>query len=119
MKAKNYLLTQNAELKANRRVFPRRDANCPIIAHVRPRAREEHIGVPCWMVNLCEDGCLITSDHFPHRVEDVALTIPGVQGKVRGKVRAQGKYTLNVRFSKLLKPDAVEMIARIKTIPKS
>lgn len=118
MKSKNYLITQGLEHKAERRVFPRRDANCPVIAHVRPRAREEHIGVPCWMVNLCEDGCLLTSDHFPHRVEDVSLTIPGIDVKVRAKVRAQGKFTLNVRFSKLLKPDVVEMIARIKTIPK-
>ncbi|MCZ4287381.1 hypothetical protein [Hoeflea alexandrii] len=119
MKPKNYLITQSLdEIKDERRVFPRRDANCPVIARVRQRGREEEISVPCWMVNLCEDGCLLTSDYFPRRIDDVRLTIPGIIDQVRGKARSQGKFTINVKFSKLLKVDIVEMVGRIKTIPK-
>ena len=119
MKSKNYMITQTGEAaKDKRRVFPRRDANCPVIARVRQREREEQTSVPCWLVNLCEDGCLITSDYFPHKVDEVSLTIPGISSKVRGKARAQGKYTINVRFSKLLQSEVVDMVARIKTIPK-
>lgn len=118
MKPRKYAITQLGEAKPIRRVYPRRDANCPIIAHVRPREQEAHIGVPCWLVNLCEEGCLITSDYFPRRVEEVYLTIPGVPHKMRGKVRAQGNFTMNIKFAKLLPTDVVEMVARIKTIPK-
>jgi len=119
MKPKNYMMTRSgADLKDTRRVFPRRDANCPVIARVRQREREEQISVPCWMVNLCEDGCLLSSDHMPRKVDDVILTIPGISAPVRGKARAQGEHTVNVRFTKLLKTEMVEMVARIKTIPK-
>lgn len=119
MKPRNYMLTRSGEgLKEKKRVYPRRDANCPVIARVRQREREEQISVPCWMVNLCEDGCLLSSDYFPHKVDEVNLTIPGISSPVRGKARAQGAHTVNVKFTKLLKPDVVEMVARIKTIPK-
>ena len=119
MKPRNYMLTRTSvELKEKRRVFPRRDANCPVIARVRLRSRQEQIQVPCWLVNLSEDGCLLSSDHFPHRVDDIHLTIPGVGTPVHGKPRAQGQHTINVRFSKLLKIEVVDMIARIRTIPK-
>lgn len=117
MTPKNYMLTQPDELlKDKRRVYPRRDANCPVIALVRQREREEKISVPCWLVNLCEDGCLLTSDYFPHKVEEITLTIPGVKTKVRGKARSQGKFTINVKFTKLLKTEVVDMVGRIKTI---
>ncbi len=119
MRPKNYMITQyGEEIKDKRRVYPRRDANCPVIALVRQREREETISVPCWLVNLCEDGCLLTSDYFPHKVEEIQLTIPGVKSKVRGKARSQGKFTINVKFSKLLKTEVVNMVGRIKTIPK-
>lgn len=118
MKPKNYMITHASEgVKNNRRIYPRRDANCPVIARVRQREREAETSVPCWLVNLCEDGCLLTSDYFPHKIEDVSLTIPGIAGKVRGKARSQGKFTINVKFSKLLKNESVDMVARIKTIP--
>jgi len=120
MKPKNYMLTRSGEeLKDPRRVYPRRDANCPVIARVRQREREEQISVPSWLINICEDGCLLSSDHFPRRIDDVALTIPGISSPVRGKARAQGKYTVNVRFTKLLTVEVVNMVARIKTISKS
>lgn len=120
MKPKNYLITQSiGEAKPERRVYPRRDANCPVIARIRQRGREDELSVPCWMVNLCEDGCLLTSDYFPRKVEDVSLTIPGIPTKVRGKARSQGKFTINVKFSKLLKVEVVDMVGRIKTISKS
>ncbi len=119
MKPRNYMLTRTSvELKDKRRVFPRRDANCPVIARVRQRGREEQVSVPCWLVNLCEDGCLLSSDHFPHKVDDVNLTIPGISTPVHGKARTQGQHTINVKFSKLLKIEVVDMVARIRTIPK-
>jgi hypothetical protein len=49
----------------------------------------------------------------------VSLTIPGISTKVRGKARTQGKFTVNVKFSKLLKIEIVDMVGRIRTIPKS
>lgn len=118
MRPKNYALTQLGA-KADRRIFLRRDANCPIIAHVRRRNSDEHIAVPCWLVNLCEDGCLVTSDYFPSRVEDIYIVVPGLGSKVHGKARSQGNYTLNVKFSTLLTSDIVDKIGRIKTIPKT
>lgn len=120
MKPRNYLLTRTAEAaRETRRVYPRRDANCPVIARVRQRDREEQVSVPCWLVNLCEDGGLLSSDHFPRRIEEINLTIPGISSPVRGKVRSQGEFTLNVKFTKLLKIETVDMVARIKTIPKT
>lgn len=120
MKPKNYMLTRSGEgLKDTRRVYPRRDANCPVIARVRQREREEQVSVPCWLINLCEDGCMLTSDHFPRKVDEVILTIPGISSPVRGKARSQGKFTINVKFTKLLKVETVDMVARIKTIPKT
>ncbi|MDF1609018.1 hypothetical protein PZ897_12605 [Hoeflea sp. YIM 152468] len=118
-KPKKYAITQIGERKDNRRVYPRRDANCPVIAQIRPRDRKTYKSVPSWMVNLCEDGCLLTSDHFPSKAEDIYLTIPGVPERVHAKARTQGKFTLNVKFTELLTPEIVEMIARIKTIPKT
>ncbi|MGJ8571056.1 MAG: hypothetical protein ACSHXI_10205 [Hoeflea sp.] len=119
MKPRNYMLTRSSEeLKEKRRVFPRRDANCPVIARVRQRESEGLISVPCWMVNLCEDGCLLSSDHFPRRVDEINLTIPGISTPVRGKAKAQGAHTVNVRFTKLLQTEVVEMVARIRTIAK-
>ena len=119
MQPKRYALTQLGELKDPRRVYLRRDANCPVIVHARRREGEDHIAVPSWMVNLCEDGCLVTSDHFPKKAEDVYIIVPGLGSKVHGKVRTQGKYTLNVKFTTLLTADVVAKIARIKTVPKS
>ncbi|SOE18875.1 hypothetical protein SAMN05877838_3820 [Hoeflea halophila] len=119
MKPKNYLLTRSGEeLKETRRVYPRRDANCPVIARVRQRGREEQVSVPCWLVNLCEEGCMLTSDHFPRKIDEVHLTIPGISTPVRGRISSQGKFTINVRFAKLLKVQTVDVVARIKTIPK-
>lgn len=120
MKPKNYLLTRSGvELKETRRVYPRRDANCPVIARIRQREREEQVSVPCWLVNLCEDGCMLTSDHFPRKIDEVHLTIPGISSPVRGKVRSQGKFTINVSFAKLLRVETVDMVARIKPVPRT
>lgn len=118
-KPKKYAITQIGELRDNRRIYPRRDANCPVIAQVRSEKRKTHKSVPSWMVNLCEEGCLLTSDYFPPKAEDILLTIPGVPSKVHGKARSQGKFTINVKFAELLSPEIVDMIARIKTIPKT
>ncbi|MBU4529451.1 MAG: hypothetical protein KUA43_10085 [Hoeflea sp.] len=119
MQPKRYELTQLGGAKENRRVYPRRDANCPVIAHVRRRHADEHVAVPCWLVNLSEDGCLVTSDYFPSKVEDLYIIIPGLGSKVHGKARSQGNYTLNVKFTTLLTPDIVGKIGRITVIPKS
>ena len=120
MASRNYLITQaSVDRKEKRRVYPRRDANCPVIARVRQRERKEEVSIPCWLVNLCEDGCLVISDYFPSRIEDITLTIPGMGQKVRGKARGQGDYTINVKFAKLLETALVERIARLKTVQKS
>ena len=119
MQPKRYALTQLGGLKDPRRVYVRRDANCPVITHVRQRDGDDHVAVPSWMVNICEDGCLLTSDYFPAKAEDVYIIIPGLGAKVHGKARTQGRYTINVKFTTLLTGDIVDKVARIKTIPKS
>ncbi|MDZ7601013.1 MAG: hypothetical protein U1A06_06535 [Hoeflea sp.] len=119
MQPKRYALTQLGDAKDGRRIYVRRDANCPVITHVRKRDGDEHIAVPSWLVNLCEDGCLLTSDYFPSRAEDVYIIIPGLGSKVHGKARSQGRYTINVKFTTLLTTDIVNKIGRIKTIPKT
>ena len=116
MQPKRHALTQLGE--AGRRVFPRRDANCPVITHARGRKEDGHVAVPSWLVNLSEDGCLVTSDHFPKAVHDVYLVIPGLKSRVHGKVKGQGKYTLHVEFTTLLAADVVDRIGRIKTLAK-
>ena len=119
MQPKRYALTQLGELRDGRRAFIRRDANCPVITHVRRRDSDEHIAVPCWLVNISEDGCLVTSDYFPSKAEDVYIIIPGLGSKVHGKARAQGNYTINVKFTTNLTTDIVDKIGRIKTVSKS
>ncbi|MEP3438409.1 MAG: hypothetical protein ABJN75_16755 [Hoeflea sp.] len=119
MEPKNHALTRLGNLKDREAVYLRRDANCPVITHVRRRDGDEHIAVPSWLVNLSEDGCLITSDYFPKKAEDVYIIIPGLGSKVHGKARSQGNYTLNIKFTTLLTSEIVGKIARIKTIPKS
>jgi len=119
MQPKKHALTQLGENANARRVYARRDTNCPVIVHVRKRNAEERVAVPSWMVNICEDGCLITSDYFPYKVVDVYIIIPGFGSKVLGSVKNQGKYTLNINFSTLLPADIVDKVARIKTIPKT
>ncbi|MCY0146917.1 hypothetical protein OEG84_04090 [Hoeflea sp. G2-23] len=119
MQPKKYALTRLGEFEQARRVYFRRDTNCPIIAHVGRPYTDTRTAVPSWMVNLSEDGCLITSDYFPARAEDVYIIIPGLGSKVHGVVRSQGEYTLNVKFKTLLTADVVDKVARIKTIPKN
>lgn len=119
MQPKSYALTRLGDAENPRRVYARRDTNCPVIVHVRRRCADDRIGVPSWMVNICEDGCLITSDYFPDQVEDVYIIIPGFGSKLYGLVKGQGNYTLNVKFSTLLPADIVDKVARIKTIVKS
>lgn len=118
MQIKRHALTQIGDGN-DRRVYFRRDTNCPVIAHVRQRQSEERIAVPSWMVNISEDGCLLTSDHFPNRVKDAYIIVPGFGAKVFGIVRNQGNYTLNFKLSPLLPADLIEKIARIKTVPKT
>ncbi|AKI00669.1 hypothetical protein IMCC20628_01963 [Hoeflea sp. IMCC20628] len=119
MQPKKHALTQLGENRSPNRVYARRDTNCPVIVHVRKRNAEERIAVPSWMVNICEDGCLITSDYLPYKVEDVYIIIPGFGSKVHGLVKNQGKFTLNIKFSTLLPADIVDKVARIKTIAKT
>ena len=119
MQPKRYALTQLGGPVVERRAYVRRDANCPVIAHVGRSGAEKRTAVPCWMVNICEDGCLITSDSFPPNVADVYIIIPGLGAKVHGQMRNQGDYTLNLKFTTLLTPDVVDTVARITLVPKS
>ncbi|WP_422370112.1 hypothetical protein [Hoeflea sp.] len=118
MQGKRHALTRLGEASSERRVHFRRDANCPVIAHARNREGESRIAVPCWMVNLSEEGCLLTSDHFPPRIIDIYLIIPGLGAKVHGVARTQGEYTVNVRFTAKLTADVINKVARIKTVAR-
>lgn len=118
MQGKRHALTQLGDAPREKRVHFRRDANCPVIAHARNREGENRIAVPCWMVNLSEDGCLLTSDHFPPRIIDIYLIIPGLGAKVPGIARTQGEYTVNMQFSAKLTADIINKVARIKTVAK-
>lgn len=113
MQPKRYALTQLGDGKQNRRIYLRQDANCPVIVHVKQRDQEERTAVPAWMVNLSEDGCLITSDHFPRKLENAYIIIPGLGSKVYGVVRTQGQYTINVQFTTKLTSDVVNKVSRI------
>lgn len=119
MHPKRYALTKLGGQEEPRRVYFRRDANCPVLCHVRQRNAEVRIAVPCWMVNISEDGCLMTSDHYPPMVEDVYIIIPGLGAKVLGTVCNQGEYTLNVQFSTKVTAEVVDLVARMKTPPKA
>lgn len=117
MLPKKYALTKLGDPK-NRRSYSRRDANCPVITHARRRGEDLHVAVPAWLVNLSEDGCQITSDHFPSGVDEVYLIIPGLGSKVHGKAKAQGKFTLHVEFSTLLTTEIVDKVGRMKVVAK-
>lgn len=118
MQPKRYALTQLGEQKQARKVYFRRDANCPVLCHVRQRSSEARIAVPSWMVNISEDGCLMTSDHYPSMIDDVYIIIPGLGAKVFGRVSNQGDYTLNVQFTTKVTAEIVDMVARMKMPPK-
>lgn len=114
---KRYALTQLGE-RAERRTFYRRDASCPVITHVRPKGEEGRIQIPAWLVNISEDGCLVTSDHFPPRIDDIYLIVPGFGSKVFGAVRNQGQYTINVQFQTKLTAGIVEKISRLTLVTR-
>lgn len=119
MQPKRYALTQLGEQQKAPQVYFRRDANCPVLSHVRQRNTETRIAVPSWMVNISEDGCLMTSDHYPSMIDDVYIIIPGLGAKVFGKISNQGEYTLNVKFTTKVTAEVVDWVARMKTPPKS
>lgn len=119
MQPKRYALTQLGGTMIERRAYIRRDANCPVIAHVGRHGAGNRTAVPSWLVNICEDGCLITSDNFPLNVADVYIIIPGLGAKVHATARNQGDYTLNLKFTTLLTADVVDKVARITLVPKS
>jgi hypothetical protein len=113
---KRYALTLIGD-RTDRRIFYRRDANCPVITHIRVKNEEERVQIPAWLVNICEDGCLVTSDYFPQRADDVYMIVPGLGSKVFGTVRNQGRYTINLQFPTRLTAGIVEKISRLTLIP--
>ena len=117
MKMKSHALTQLGA-QSDRRIYFRRDANCPVITHVRRRGETDRLQVPAWLVNICEDGALLTSDYFPTRIEDTYLIIPGLGSKVLGAVRSQGQYTINIKFRTLLNASLIDKISRLTVVPK-
>lgn len=117
-KLKLHALTRLGE-QDDRRVFYRRDAGCPVIAHALPANSEARQAVQGWLVNISEDGCLIASDDFPSKVRDIYLIIPGFGQKVFGVSRGQGDHTLHVHFPTRLTATLVEKIARIKVVEKT
>jgi hypothetical protein len=119
MRPKRHALTQIGDGNDKRHVYAKQDTNCPVIAHVAIRDSESRIQVPCWLVNLSEDGCLLTSDYFPPRVIDVYLVIPGLGAKVHGIARNQGEFTLNLKLTTKLPSDVISKVARIKAVSKT
>ncbi|EDQ32907.2 hypothetical protein HPDFL43_08159 [Hoeflea phototrophica DFL-43] len=119
MRPKRHALTQIGGAGDKRQVYSKQDANCPVIAHVSVRNSETRIPIPCWMVNLSEDSCLLTSDHFPPRVIDVYLVIPGLGAKVHAVTRNQGKFTLGLSLTTKIPSDLISKVARIKAVSKA
>lgn len=119
MRPKRHALTQIGDVNDKRRTYAKQDANCPVIAHVAIRDSDSRIPVPCWMVNLSEDACLLSSDYFPPRVIDVYLVIPGLGGKVHAIARNQGEFTLSLKLTNKMPPDVISKVGRIKAVAKA
>lgn len=119
MRPKRHALTQIGDGSDKRHVYSKQDANCPVVAHVSVRESEVRIPVPCWLVNLSEDACLITSDYFPPRVIDVYLVIPGLGAKVHAIARKQGEFTLNLKLTTKMPSELISKVARIKAVSKT
>ncbi len=117
-KQKRYQLTRIGE-KLERRVYYRRDANCPVIAHVRRSGHDERFSLKGWLVNISEDGCLLTAEGFPQFLADLYIVFPGLSSKVLGHVRGQGDFTLHVQFEKQLPAGVVTQISRISPAKSS
>lgn len=117
MLLKRYDLT-HLRRKPNRRFHVRRDANCPVVTHVRLKDVHGRVAVPGWLVNISEQGCLITSDYFPEKIEDIYLIIPGFGSKVMGTVRNQGEFTIHVEFATTLTSAIVDKVARLTPVQK-
>ena len=111
-KQKRYQLTRIGE-ELERRVYYRRDANCPVIAHLRRSGQDERLSLKGWLVNISEDGCLLTAEGFPGFLADLYIVFPGLGAKVFGYVRGQGDFTLHVQFEKQLPAGLVTQISRI------
>ncbi|TDH39172.1 hypothetical protein E2A64_08885 [Pseudohoeflea suaedae] len=111
-KHKRHQLTKIGD-ELEQRVYYPRDAGCPVAAHVRRSGRDERLAKKCWLVNISEDGCLLTGDDFPARLADVYIVFPGLGAKVLGHVRGQGDLTLQIQFEKQLPVGIVTQISRI------
>ena len=116
--SRTFALTRIGQ-KAERRMHFRRDANCPVITHVRRRGQGRRRQVPGWLVNISEEGCLITSDHFEPDLSDLYLVVPGFSTKLFGKVVNQGEFTVNMSFSEPITAEMVSKAARLTIVPGS
>lgn len=114
--SRTFALTRIGQ-KTEQRIHFRRDANCPVITHVRRYTETRRTQVPAWLVNISEDGCLITGDHFEPLLYDLYLVIPGFDSKLSGRIVGQGDYTINVHFAELITAEMVDRAARLTALP--
>jgi|GEM_PF-762284 len=115
---------------AEKRVYFRRDANCPAIALLRVRHYNEHFAAVSHLVNIAEDGCLLSSYTYPWRddplhdgrieglwfpriADEVRVHIPWTNSTIDGAISKQGNYTLHIAFTDLLPSGFVDYVASL------
>ena len=111
-KLKRYNLTRIGEETAPR-VYYRRDAHCPVVTHVRKRGRDARVKITGWLINISEEGCLISSDGFPPELADAYVIIPGLGSKVLGVITNQGEFTVQIQFDRQMPAGLVSQISRL------
>lgn len=128
-------LTQLGREDDRRRYF-RRDANCPAVVSMSTRHSEERFTVTGLVVNISEQGCMITAGalpwrddvleagrdeslFFPRIAERVQIQLPWTGTKVNGVVKQQGNHTLRIQFIALLPEMLVDRIARMTPAKQS
>lgn len=94
-------------------VYYRRGTHCPVMVFIRRANEEKFTKVPGWLINISEDSCLISSDHFPKKAYEIRIQFPGLSTKFKGKARKQGEFTILVQFSNDLPTRIVDKIALI------
>lgn len=135
MRKKLYALTQVGR-KEDRRQYRRREAYCPVVARLELRRLNQVFDAPCSLINISESGCLLYSNGFPWRDDDlgdqrdaetsfprlsdhVRIFVPWIGVSMDGTIIQQGQYTLHVKFEELAASSVVNRIARIKRLRKS
>ncbi|PWW01663.1 hypothetical protein DFR52_102326 [Hoeflea marina] len=114
----------------DRRHYFRRDANCPAVVAMSTRDTQGQFSAGGLVVNISEQGCLITSGAFPWRddvldagsdapagfpriAEHVQIFLPWTGTTIGAVIKEQGNYTLRLQFVTLMPELLVDRIARM------